>query len=308
MRVYLQNAGSMVALCAVAVIPIQLLQLVLIVATVSDPSGVPGSYFTGNSGSGASTGARLLVALLSLVTTALATAACVHAASNAYKGEKVDADESLRRALRRILPILTLSILLAVLLVIAFILLVIPGVYLYVAWSVATPALMLEGLAPGAALRRSRELVKGRWWRVAGVLIVTGILVGVVVLAVTAALLALLGTGSTVTTQAIIQAVAGSVGAIIVLPFSASIATVLYYMLRGERGGIVPVGPESAPDPPADERPTRPRRRSANHPTRPRRSPAGSEVAVAQPALDEPAVCDDACEGVGPRSARRSTT
>ena len=51
-----------------------------------------------------------------------------------------------------------------------------PGVYLFVAWSVAVPVLLSENLRGMAALRRSRELVRGRWWSCAGVLVLAFLL------------------------------------------------------------------------------------------------------------------------------------
>jgi hypothetical protein len=43
-------------------------------------------------------------------------------------------------------------------------LLVIPGVWLYTRWSLATPVIREEGVGPLAATRRSNELVRGRFW------------------------------------------------------------------------------------------------------------------------------------------------
>jgi hypothetical protein len=47
-------------------------------------------------------------------------------------------------------------------------LLVIPGAWLYTRWSLFTPAIRSEGLGPVAALKRSNELVRGRFWFVLG--------------------------------------------------------------------------------------------------------------------------------------------
>ncbi len=235
MRVYLQNAGAMVALAATAVIPVQLLALVLIVLTVSNANDVPTSYVVGNS-AGANVGlaGQVFVFVLSLFATALATAAIVRAASAAYRAEPVDADESLRFAVKRLAPILSLAVLMSVLIALAFLALVVPGIYFFTAWSVATPALVLEGLRPVAALRRSRALVRGRWWRVYWTLVVTGLLVGVVGLMVSAALFAITGTGSSVTAAASIRALVTTVAEVMVLPFGAAIATVLYHQLLGD--------------------------------------------------------------------------
>lgn len=47
-------------------------------------------------------------------------------------------------------------------------LLVIPGAWLYTRWSLSIPAVRSENLGPIAALKRSNELVRGRFWFVFG--------------------------------------------------------------------------------------------------------------------------------------------
>src|SRR5215217_8246426 len=47
-------------------------------------------------------------------------------------------------------------------------LLVIPGVWLYTRWSLSTPVICKEDMGPVASLKRSRALVRGRFWFVLG--------------------------------------------------------------------------------------------------------------------------------------------
>jgi hypothetical protein len=56
-------------------------------------------------------------------------------------------------------------------------LLIVPGVYLYVRWYVCAQAAVVEGLRGRRALRRSGDLIKGSWWRVFGISIVIGLIV-----------------------------------------------------------------------------------------------------------------------------------
>lgn len=51
------------------------------------------------------------------------------------------------------------------------------GIWLLVSFALATPALILERAGVFAALGRSRALVKGSWWRVFGILLLTIIIV-----------------------------------------------------------------------------------------------------------------------------------
>lgn len=55
-------------------------------------------------------------------------------------------------------------------------LLIIPGIYLGIAWSLAIYCVGLGGEKGWSALRRSKELVKGRWWRTLGYLLILGII------------------------------------------------------------------------------------------------------------------------------------
>jgi hypothetical protein len=53
-------------------------------------------------------------------------------------------------------------------------------IWILVSWSVAVVVLLLEGARPIASLRRSRALVRGHWWRLFGILVVTYFLAAVI--------------------------------------------------------------------------------------------------------------------------------
>ena len=78
------------------------------------------------------------------------------------------------------MPLIVLSILYVLGLIIPFILLILPGIWLSVAWSVSYPALLAEGLRGIAALGRSFKLVSGRWWPTFGALLVMYLIVLVI--------------------------------------------------------------------------------------------------------------------------------
>ncbi len=73
-----------------------------------------------------------------------------------------------------------LSILSGFFVLLGTILLVLPGIYLYVSFAVAVPVLLVEGAGPWRALGRSRRLVQGRWWGTFGVALVGYLLVTIV--------------------------------------------------------------------------------------------------------------------------------
>ena len=77
------------------------------------------------------------------------------------------------RSIRVILtPIVGTYLLLYVLVILGFLALVIPGIYLLNCWSLAGPVMIVEHRFGMTALRRSRQLVTGVWWRTFGIFVV----------------------------------------------------------------------------------------------------------------------------------------
>ena len=62
---------------------------------------------------------------------------------------------------------------------IGFILLIIPGLFLLTIWSMVIPVVVLENRSAGESFSRSWEVVRGNWWRVFGLIIVTFLLVAI---------------------------------------------------------------------------------------------------------------------------------
>jgi hypothetical protein len=78
-----------------------------------------------------------------------------------------------RRVAPRLPQLLLTALLLALALAVSLPLVI--GLFLVVRWSVAGPAVVLDGVGPIAALRRSAELVRGQWRRAAKVVFVSGL-------------------------------------------------------------------------------------------------------------------------------------
>jgi Uncharacterised protein family (UPF0259) len=79
----------------------------------------------------------------------------------------------LARVLRMLPQLMGLVIVVTVAVVLGLILLVVPGFYFLVALSLATPLLVFEGGGPIDALKLSRHLMRGHWWRTAGIYTIT---------------------------------------------------------------------------------------------------------------------------------------
>ncbi len=210
----------------------------MLLSTVSTSSEVP----RGLGGSGnhtTSLGAQAILTVTGVIVGLLTTAACVKAVSDSYLDQPADIATSLRYVVRRLGSLVWLEIVFGALLVVAFVALIIPGIWLYVAWSVATPALLVEGHKGFGALRRSFRLVRGRWWATAAVLAVASLMVSLVAGAIEAIVAGVLLTGSGSSTLATVTVVsaAAAISSILTRPFQAAVTTVLYYDLRVRHEG-----------------------------------------------------------------------
>lgn len=115
-------------------------------------------------------------------------------------------------------------------------------IYLYVSFTVAAPALMLEKQPVFRSLGRSRQLVKGKWWRVLGITllawIITTFVAGIIQTpfqAISGGFPALSDPNATYNPSVLalmIGAIGGVLGSMITLPFSAAITVLLYVDLR----------------------------------------------------------------------------
>src|SRR5688572_2386382 len=86
-------------------------------------------------------------------------------------GREITVGEALRRALRRFWRLLGLQLLVGLALSLMFVTVIgIPvAIYFSVAWAFAFHVLLLEDGGVLGALSRSRELVRGYWWRTVGI-------------------------------------------------------------------------------------------------------------------------------------------
>ena len=242
-KIYRKNARTLMALTAAVVLPFEILSALVTLSTVHASSEVSSGFgrlgVTGTTDRAASLGGNVLVSLIGILVGLFTTAVCVKAVSDAYLDRPVEAAASARFALRRVGSLLWLEIMLTVLLALAFIALVIPGIWLYAAWAVATPALLIEGVRGSRALGRSYELVHGRWWPTAGVLLVANLIVAVVGGAISATLVGIVLSGATrsVVSTVFLSSLAAAVSSILTRPFQAAVTTVLYYDLRVRKDG-----------------------------------------------------------------------
>ncbi|MEA3011149.1 MAG: hypothetical protein QOJ91_2841 [Sphingomonadales bacterium] len=101
------------------------------------------------------------------ITLAMVTQGALVRATVAFsEGRKASLGESASAGLRVALPLFLLGLGSALGMAVGFLLLIVPGIILYVMWSVAAPALVEEDLGPTEAFGRSNYLTDGARWKI----------------------------------------------------------------------------------------------------------------------------------------------
>jgi hypothetical protein len=183
-------------------------------------------------------GGFVALGIVAYVASQLAAAASFKLVSGAYLDEEPDWRASLAFATSKLGSLIWLTIVFALGLVAGVLACIIPGIYLYVAWTVAVPALLLEDVRGAKALGRSRALVKGRWWPVAGVILVAFILSGLVQTVASGLFLAVASMGDNEVVDVVAQAVANTAASVLTTPFTAAVIMVVYFDLRVRKEGF----------------------------------------------------------------------
>jgi hypothetical protein len=250
-KIYWRNAWTLFRIVLFVVLPAQIIVGVIQVSAL--PAGVDsqngsffGPRFTSSNPTISGHDATILAVgvFAALVINALAgkfaQAGCFRAVADAYLGEPVSWRASLRFALRRLPAVVAVSLLSTILIAIGVVLCVIPGIYLWGAYYVAVPVVLVEGAGPIRALGRSRDLVSGRWWSTIGVALVGSVLVFVVAGAFSALILgvALASPAQNTVTGFVLNTVATTLSAVVTTPVAAAFAIVLYVDLRVRKEGF----------------------------------------------------------------------
>lgn len=223
LRIYWSRFATLVGLVAAFVLPFEILYAL---AVVSASRAHGGSF------------ANLASALLLVLVGDLASAACVKAVIDTILGYPTSWRASFDFVWRRLGPVLAVSILDVAIVAVGFFLLVLPGLYLDVSLLVATPALLVEGIGPVAALQRSRELVRHLWWRTFGAYLLAALFVGLVSLIPTVLVLHAVGASTSATGSPLASQVVSVVTSLLTTPFMASVVALLYIDLRVRKEGI----------------------------------------------------------------------
>jgi hypothetical protein len=159
---------------------------------------------------------------LSLIGAPIVATALTHAIGELYLGRPASISASLRASLAIIVPLSGTMLLVYLGTFVGFLLLIVPGIYLSLAWMLTWPVTVLEHRFGATALGRSRELMQQNMLRALGIVILGWLIVVVVsaTLGVALHLVPVLGP--------VVQGVARSIG----VAYSSVVLVLLYFDIR----------------------------------------------------------------------------
>jgi len=161
------------------------------------------------------------VIFLSLVGTALVQGALVETVANEREHRPQGSIAALyRSASTRIGALVGVSLLTGIGVGVGLFLLVVPGLVLFTRWSLAVPAVMIEGRSPVEAMRRSTQLVKGHGLQVFAIFLTVSVAAGLASFALELLLVHPLGLWAALT-----------VASALTTPFAAHALNVVYYRI-----------------------------------------------------------------------------
>ena len=165
-QLYRSRFGIFVGIAAVAYLPVFVLQTLMLWLPKAISSG--GGTATGGAAAlGAATGlAAILLIVLRLLGVAAANSATIIVVSAAYLEQPITVGEAYRRVSSMLMRVFFIMIGMGMGIGIGTVLLIVPGVILFLMWALAIPVTVLEDTGFGESLSRSRELTAGHRGRV----------------------------------------------------------------------------------------------------------------------------------------------
>ncbi len=165
-----------------------------------------------------------------LVVAPLISAICVLALRSVAAGNSPRARESLVKGFELFTPLL-LAVVLAALGIALGLLLIVPGIYLFVRWYFVPQVVVLEGTRGPEALSASGRLIQGAWWRSFALILLVNVVALVAALVLGAPFSAAAESSDRAVWSMIGQMLAGA----ITQPFGALYSTLLYFDLLARR-------------------------------------------------------------------------
>jgi len=240
-KLYREHFLDLLKASAIVFVPVSAIQFLVLLSV--PPTDTTSVSFTPNGplnvfGGAVASGAAFLVFVIALVAGAITQAACLTIVLDAFLGRVTGWRASLGVAFRRLHSVVWVTVLFTVGTLVGYGFCLVPGIWLYAAWAVAVPALLLEDARGTKALSRSFRLVRRRWWPTAGVLVVAYLLTAIVTGAFAVFLVPLVLNDASETATQAANALASGAATLLTAPFSAAVAGVIYFDLRVRKEGF----------------------------------------------------------------------
>lgn len=172
--------------------------------------------------------------IVAVVVGAIVQGALTRAVAADNDGQRAGFGECLSAAVRVLLPLIGVALLFSIAIFLGMLLLIVPGIMIMVAWSVAGPAVVVERNGVGEAFRRSGELTKGSRWKIFGLFLVL-----LVIYLIAFTLLGVLGvTAAQKAEPTVMSMISGAITAIVMNLLWGTIQPALYLELREARDGV----------------------------------------------------------------------
>jgi hypothetical protein len=221
---YRRHWRTLLAIAAVVVVPLTLLQYLL--GDWIRSRGEVTSYQEISTATWAVGAAGLVAGLAGLLMYLVLTGAITRAVAAEVAGQDPSVEQSYRFGFHRLGSVLLVSILVGLATIAGFILFIIPGIWIGVRLAVSVEALVVEGRRGTQAMGRSWELVGGHWWHAFGALVVAGLLTGLVNAVITTPFN---------NTSWFVQAIAAAIATVVTMPYGVLVGVLLYLDLRARK-------------------------------------------------------------------------
>jgi hypothetical protein len=235
-RLYRARFRALLTVSVVVLVPVSILTMLVLLSAQPDQSTVAvnasNSPVFDAGDTSAQLGALIVTLLLSALATTFVTAAATRIVADAYVGQSTETRDAARDTWRRFWPLVGLTIVVTAGTFVGYMFCFIPGVWLHVAWAVAIPVLLLEGVGVFKSLGRSFALTKAKFWVSFGVVWMAQFLVLALSFGLSALFVWVTRTNDNASADVITQSVANAISSIFTVPFAATAIVALYFDLR----------------------------------------------------------------------------
>lgn len=175
-----------------------------------------------------------VVAIISLIINTVVSGILIKSASDLIEKGKTSLSSSFKFAVSKLPSLLVASLIVYILTFLGFMLLIIPGIIIFIMFYLVIPTIVIEGRGAFDSLTRSRELVSNRWLKTFILSLIIGLIIGVLAFVVNLIL----------TPLGIYSTLASTIISSVITPISPISSTFYYYsMYAKEESRRIPPPP-----------------------------------------------------------------